>query len=156
MRLILSRRWFKSDYTIGKLFVNNKPFCDVLEDKDRGLHQGMSEALIKKIKIPKETCIPYGTYEVRITYSNAFHKRLPLLVAVPGYKGVRIHSGNHKDHTEGCLLVGVNRERGKVLDSKIWMKKLMDILEPMYDAGEKIYIDIIKEGGGEIVKIGGE
>lgn len=72
MKLTLNRIAKKSTYTIGKLYVDDKYFCDVLEDKDRGLTQSMSEAEIKSKKVYGETAIPSGTYEVIVSYSNKF------------------------------------------------------------------------------------
>lgn len=78
----------------------------ILEDVDRGLHSGMSLDEIRRIKIPECTAIPTGRYEVVITYSNRFKKNMMLLLDVPGFAGIRVHSGNFHTHTEGCLLPG--------------------------------------------------
>lgn len=37
MKLLVDRKWKENGYTIGKLYINGKEFCDTLEDKDRGL-----------------------------------------------------------------------------------------------------------------------
>ena len=37
MEIVIKRIAKKSTYTIGKLYIDNKYFCDTLEDKDRGL-----------------------------------------------------------------------------------------------------------------------
>jgi hypothetical protein len=58
-------------------------------------------------KVPHETAIPYGRYEVEITYSNRFGRPLPLLMNVIGFEGIRIHSGNSAGDTSGCILPGV-------------------------------------------------
>jgi hypothetical protein len=57
-------------------------------------------------KDPGNTCIPDGTYFVLLTWSPKFKRKLPLLIDVPGFDGIRIHPGNTSDDTEGCLLVG--------------------------------------------------
>ena len=49
MELKLIRKYRKTDYTIGILYVNNKYFCEILEDTDRGLKDSMSLEKIKKI-----------------------------------------------------------------------------------------------------------
>ena len=38
-------------YTIGKLYIDGKYFCDTIEDKDRGLTQNMPLSEIKKKKV---------------------------------------------------------------------------------------------------------
>lgn len=57
-------------------------------------------------KVWGDTCIPEGEYNVSLTFSTRFKKILPLLHDVPEFAGVRIHGGNNKAHTHGCILVG--------------------------------------------------
>ena len=64
-----------------------------------------------------------------VTKSWKFGKYLPLLVGVPGFEGIRIHSGNTSKDTEGCILVGQNLEKGKVLMSRITLERLMKLIE---------------------------
>lgn len=85
---------------------------------------------IQRIKLPKETAIPKGTYKITLDvispkYStkdfyikNANKGRLPRLLNVPGYEGVLIHCGNTAADSAGCLIVGRNKKVGMVLDSK--------------------------------------
>lgn len=85
---------------------------------------------IQRIKLPKETAIPKGTYKITLDvispkYStkdfyikNANKGRLPRLLNVPGYEGVLIHCGNIAADSAGCLIVGRNKKVGMVLDSK--------------------------------------
>lgn len=129
MKLTLKRLYKKNDYTIGKLYIDGEYFCDTLEDKDRGLTSTMTKEQVKGIKVPAKTAIPTGVYKVILNMSPRFKKILPLLVNVLGYSGVRIHSGNIHQHTEGCILVGYNTAKGQVLKSKSTMTKLMAILQ---------------------------
>lgn len=139
MRITLIRIANKPTYTIGKLYIDGVYFSDVLEDVDRGLDDSMSVDEILKKKIKGQTAIPTGTYPVKITYSPKYKKLMPLIENVKGYQGIRIHSGNtHKD-TEGCLLVGRNKEVGKVLESRKTFNALYKILT---DTKEHIIIDI--------------
>ena len=128
MNITLNRIAKKSKYTIGKLYINGEYFCDTIEDTDRGLTQTMTDAQIKSKKVYGQTAIPTGTYRVIISYSNKFKRQMPLLLNVPGFLGIRIHSGNTEKDTEGCLIVGKNKVVGKVIESKDTYNKLFSML----------------------------
>lgn len=128
MNITLIRKYKLPTYTIGKLYIDEEYFCDTLEDKDRGLTDDMTVSEISKIKIKKETAIPTGTYKVTITYSNRFKKNMPLINDVKGFEGIRIHSGNTDKDTEGCILVGFNKVKGNVINSRDTYNKLFSIL----------------------------
>lgn len=129
MKLLLHRIAKQNDYTIGRLYIDGKYFCDTLEDKDRGLSNDMTLSYIKSVKVYGETAIPTGTYEVVISYSNRFKKKLPELLNVPGFSGIRIHAGNTALDTHGCVLVGQNKVKGKVINSRETMTKLQPLIE---------------------------
>ena len=129
MRILLQRHALKAGYTIGRMEVNGRYFCDTLEDTDRGLSDEMSEDEIAALKVKGATAIPTGTYRIDMqTRSPRFGRVLPRLVSVKGYAGVLIHSGNTAADTEGCILVGENRERGKVLNSRATLESLFVFL----------------------------
>ena len=129
MNIILNRIAKKAKYTIGKLYINDQYFCDTLEDTDRGLTQSMTEQQIGSKKVYGETAIPTGTYRIIISYSSKFKKQMPLLLNVPGFAGIRIHSGNTEKDSLGCILVGKNKSVGKVLESRDTYSKLFSILQ---------------------------
>ena len=135
MRLILKRLYLKTDYTIGKLYMDGKYFCDTLEDQVRDL--------TKERKIPGRTAIPAGVYEIVVNVSPRFKRKLPRLLDVPGFDGILIHRGNTAEDTAGCILVGENRERGKVINSTRFEVQLTGILERAQEKGE-ITIEIIQ------------
>ncbi len=140
MQLSLFRRILGTDATIGDLYLDNVLFCYVLEDRDRKLEEGGE-------KVYGETAIPRGTYDVVITYSNRFKRELPLLKNVPQFEGIRIHPGNTKEDTHGCLLPGsayVSSNLGKmgVLNSRATFNKLFTELESAYSKQEPIKITI--------------
>ena len=142
MRIELVRIAFKSTYTIGKLYVDGKYFCDVLEDVDRGLDSSMTESEILEKKVKGQTAIPTGHYVINITYSPKYKRMMPLLLDVKGFSGIRIHSGNSSKDTEGCLLVGKNKKVGMVLESRDTYQRLFKMME-----GQKeITIDITRKG----------
>ena len=129
MLIEVKRLYKKKDYTIGKMYINGEYFCDTLEDTDRGLAQGMPLSELKEMKEYGKTAIPTGEYELKVTFSNRFQKYLPQLMNVPAFSGVRIHSGNTHADTEGCILCGKNKAKGKVLDSRKTIAELMRIIE---------------------------
>lgn len=134
------KRIFRGDtYTIGHLYIDGDYYCDVLEDTDRGLSSDMSEEEIKRIKIYSKTAIPTGRYKVEVTYSPKFKRHLPLLIGVKGFSGIRIHSGNSAEDTLGCLLVGYNKVKGQVINSRVTSDKLTALLR---NCTEEIYITI--------------
>lgn len=143
MEIQVNRIARKDGYTIGRMSLNEVYFCDTLEDTDRGLNAAMSvdEILAKKVKA--ETAIPTGKYDVILTFSPRFKRVLPLLLSVKGYEGVRIHAGNTTEDTEGCLLVGENKAKGQVLNSRATLEKLMSILLECEKRKEKISITIV-------------
>lgn len=143
MEVRIDRAWKKDGYTISRLYVNGELFgCNTLEDADRGLSQSMDLDEIKKKKVYGQTAIPVGSYECVYTYSNRFKKMLPLLKDVPGFDGIRIHSGNSAKDTEGCILVGKNNKKGWVSDSRFWTNKLIQTMKTAWDKKEKVTIVI--------------
>lgn len=154
MKILVNRKWKKEGYTIGKLYIDCVPFCDTLEDKDRGLTSFMPLEKIKVLKKAAVTAIPTGTYNVRMDvvsskYSksdwyirNCHGAKVPRLENVPGYEGILIHSGNTASDTEGCILVGQNKAVGKVLNSKETFLQLYNKMYAAYSKGDKIQITI--------------
>lgn len=147
MQILIQRHALKAGYTIGRMEINGKYFCDTLEDTDRGLSEEMSEDEIAALKVKGATAIPTGTYRIDMqTRSPRFGRVLPRLVSVKGYAGVLIHSGNKAADTEGCILVGENRERGKVLNSRATLESLLVFLRAAQAEGEEIELTITHAG----------
>lgn len=147
MRILLQRHALKAGYTIGRMEINGRYFCDTLEDTDRGLRESMTEDEIAALKVKGATAIPTGTYRIDMqTRSPRFGRVLPRLVSVKGYSGVLIHSGNTAADTEGCILVGENRERGKVLNSRATLEHLLVFLRSAQAEGEEIELTISRDG----------
>ena len=145
MTILLHRHALKAGYTIGRMEINGRYFCDTLEDTDRGLRESMTEDEIAALKVKGATAIPTGTYRIDMqTRSPRFGRVLPRLVSVKGYSGVLIHSGNTADDTEGCILVGENRERGKVLNSRATLESLLVFLRAAQAEGEEIELTITR------------
>lgn len=141
MKLTLNRRFKAPEYTIGDLYIDGQWFCNTLEDTDRDLSQDMLLTYIQNKKIKSQTAIPTGTYKVdmdtaspkysnysKYPYVKQFNAKMPRLLNVKGFEGVLIHAGNTQKNTEGCILVGINKVKGQVINSQATWKKLMNLL----------------------------
>ena len=152
MILNLKRRFKGPKYTIGTLTIDNKFKCDTLEDTDRGLSDDMQEYVIKSKKVYSETAIPTGTYVIDMytvspkfkdrSWAKPYGGKLPRLLDVKGFSGVLIHVGNTNKDTLGCVLVGENTAKGKVLNSTATFHKLMKLLLEAHVKGETIKLTI--------------
>ena len=150
--LLVHRKWKKEKYTIGRIFANGTYLFNTLEDTDRGLASWMTEAVIKTMKIAGITAIPAGTYKVWLTVSQKFKNKpwakkyggkVPEIVSVIGFSGVRIHPGNTAADTEGCIIVGDNTAPGKLTGSTKRYYELMDnYIVPALERGEEITLTI--------------
>lgn len=129
MQVRIERRWPKPSYTIGRVYIDGEFFCNSLEDRDRGLYHGMLVEDIARIKVVGETAIPKGRYKVAITYSPKYGREMPQVMCVPGYTGVRIHSGNTAKDTEGCILLGKNDKLGWISQSRDTCKRFEELLK---------------------------
>ena len=126
MKITVIRRYKKEDYTIGDLYIDGKWFSNTLEDRVRELNT-------LEDKVYGKTAIPEGVYHVKLTYSPRFKKILPEVLNVQFFSGIRIHAGNTADDSEGCILVGENKAKGKVLNSRKTLEMLMKILKSAQD-----------------------
>jgi len=104
MNLYLSRMGYGRDSTLGRISLGSLSFFS-LEDERRD------------VKVPGYTCIPVGSYEIKLRKAGGLHKKYKArfpdlhkgmlwLQDVPGFEWVYIHIGNDADDTAGCPLVG--------------------------------------------------
>ena len=151
MELVLRRIAKRDTYTIGRLYIKEKVddeylagegevyFCDTLEPTWRDYKNGA-------YKIKGKSAIPEGRYAIVITWSPRMKKWLPLLVGDQDFnkkwQGVRIHAGNTEKDTEGCILVGQNREVGKVLDSRLWLYRLKEKITEAKERNEPVWLTV--------------
>lgn len=137
MKLILHRSIFTDHATLGTLTINGGEFrCFTCEDVDRHLENGGE-------KIHGKTCIPRGTYAIVVTFSNRFQRKLPLLVGVPEFEGIRIHPGNTAADTEGCILPGLEVGHESVLHSRDAFAALYTRISAAFERGEAIEIEVM-------------
>ena len=129
MNLRVLRKTFSDRSTIGQLFVDGVFECFTLEDVVREVKGKPVSAW----KVPGKTAIPYRAYEVVLDYSNRFKRVMPHILDVPGFEGIRIHSGNTAEHTDGCVLVGDELGVDFVGKSKVAFDRLYAKLEKAKD-----------------------
>ena len=159
MKLLLKRIARKNTYTIGHLYMHDKQngqwvkLCDTIEDKDRQLDQSMSEANIAKLKVKHQTAIPTGTYKVVMNVvSGTFVKKqkykdfcggkMPRLSYVKGFSGILMHAGIDQNSSSGCIILGENKQVGKVINSWETFKRVYKLLKAAADRSEAITLII--------------
>lgn len=154
--LVLERMVMTPKTSVGVLFwlgadlLPSALECFVLEDFMRP--EGAP-------KVPGETAIPLGRYEIIIDESPKFKRRLPrlfnkttsdgrrLVISADGktiFEGVLIHPGNDADDTLGCLLPGrVHATPDRVLESKAAFDALFSKLEALLAVpGNRVFITV--------------
>jgi hypothetical protein len=145
MELYVSRKYFKDTYTIGKLFIEDKFLTNTLEDKVRKLDDKNKDGDFTdpgEGKVYGETAIPEGRYKVIVSDSPKLKRRLPLLLDVPGFTGIRIHAGKNAKWTEGCVLVGDNKNRGELENGPYYENYIIDAIDIASANNEETFITI--------------
>lgn len=104
----VNRQTRTKNSTMGEMLIDGRHFCWTLEDYDRDLNKDGDIKDKGEEKVYGETAIPSGTYEVKLSYSPKFKRVLPEVLNVEGFSGIRIHGGNTKKDTLGCILVAYN------------------------------------------------
>lgn len=135
MKLKVERLWKKPGYTVGRLYVDGKFFCNTLEDTVRDLN--------RERKVLGKTAIPYGEYKVVFNWSPKFGRNLPRLLNVPAFEGILIHPGNTADDSSGCILVGKNTKVGRLTESRYTSDRLNVLVKDAQRKGESITIEIV-------------
>lgn len=129
MKLTLVRDIHAPDFTLGKLFWDTHLFYYSCEDT------------VRPVKIAHKTAIPAGRYQVLVNESKRFGKRMPLLINVPNYDGIRIHPGNTAADTDGCILIGLTRIKNGVGNSVAAFNDFMPRLEGALVSGP-VWIEV--------------
>ena len=130
MELLLRRDPSTAAATLGELSVDGQFECYTCED------------IVRAVKIKGETAIPEGRYQVIINRSKRFQKMLPLLLEVPNFDGIRIHTGNTAENTEGCILVGQQIDGDSVRDSRPAFAHLFQKIQAALQDGGECWITI--------------
>jgi len=113
----------------------------------------MDLRVLRNKKIPNQTAIPTGTYEITLSvkspkfstynfYDEVCDGYLPRLLDVPGFAGILIHCGSNASHSSGCILVGNNTIKGGLTNSKSVFESLYNKMKIAKENNEKITIEI--------------
>ena len=105
MKIMVDRFISDDDSTVSRVLIDGTFVCFGLEDEYR------------EDKVPGETRIPAGTYQIRLRTVGGFHAKYSKRYGdmhrgmlhvqdVPNFEYILIHTGNTDEHTAGCLLVG--------------------------------------------------
>ena len=132
MEILLKREESANGCTFGALSIDGSFQCWTIEDVVRPAGE----------KVPGETAIQAGRYEVRITQSQRFSRLLPILIDVPNFTGVRIHPGNTSADTEGCILPGRTKGQDAVYESRVAFSALFGKIRGPLDQGDQVWITI--------------
>lgn len=130
------------EYIISRMYLDGVYFTDVIEDQIRDLNNDGDLNDPGEEKVYGKTAIPKGIYTLVLSYSPKFKRILPRILNVPHFEGILIHNGVDEKSSAGCLILGDNKIKGKVVNSK---KRLEEFITKLLDSGDKKHvIEIIR------------
>lgn len=148
MKLLLQRLQHTSEETVGKLSIDGKFACYILEDQPQ------------KVKVKHETRIPAGTYKIKLRTFGGFHEKYKVkfpkihkgmlwLQDVPNFDSILMHLGNTDDNSSGCLLFGtnINTHNGRITvteSTKAYTRVYPEIAREI-EKGNEVTIEIKDE-----------
>ncbi|WP_391595141.1 DUF5675 family protein [Winogradskyella sp.] len=125
--IIVNRDWQDENQTLGVCYVKDE-FGNIIfksECIERGWRNNQSRV----------SCIPPGTYPVKLEYSPRFRKKLWEIYDVPGRSECKFHAANYARQLNGCIALGNNRKDidndgyYDVTSSRDTMKKFHEALQ---------------------------
>ena len=156
MKIKIERKARKSGYTIGNVYIDGKYYCDSLEDTDRGVTQVMpfvSTGGIKGYwvkpdgsrveKVCGQTAIPTGLYDCTVQWWAKHKCYAVMLLRVGGFTGILMHNGMTADHSEGCILLGMNKVLGRLDGDRIYMDALAARVMACAKSGENVTVEVV-------------
>ena len=117
MYLKLIRNKANGSAITGRLVIDGRWFCNTLERKGYEI---------------LALC-----YRVRVTQSPKFKRLLPIVQNVHQRSGIRFHRGTKPEHSTGCILVPVDKE-----------KQLTDLILKAQKNNEEIILEVIDYSPG--------
>lgn len=155
MEILIKRTYNCKTYCISHVYIDGSYICDAIEDTDRGLDESMSVAEIMKKKVNAKTAIPTGNYNILMNvvspkfYLKPYYKKfcggkVPRFEYVKGFSGVLFHCGINENSSAGCIILGQNKVKGKVINSQMCFENFYNKLKVAYKIGEKITCKIVR------------
>jgi len=145
LELEILRKFFAETYTVGRFFVDGVKLCDTLEDKVRELHDINHDGDYTdpgEGKVYGETAVPCGRYKVVVSMSPKLKRRLPQILDVPGFTGIRIHALKSAKGSEGCPGVGENKIKGQLVNGPYYETRIIQIIDQATKEGRETFITI--------------
>jgi len=146
--ITVTRMTATSTRTVSRMDIDGNPFCFILEDA------------IRETKIPSETCIPAGRYQVIRRYHGRFyenykkrfgHNHVFEIVGIPNYSDVLYHIGNDIQDTRGCQLTAQDVSFETMGRPKIIVRRsteaylaFYDALTKEFDAGKDVFVTVVR------------
>jgi hypothetical protein len=129
MELKLNREYFPKG-TNGELLLNGDKVCSTIE-------------LPWKNNEHQVSCIPEGRYELQKRYTPRFGKHL-ILLNVPNRSYILLHAANDAlKEIKGCIAsVTTLTGEGRGTQARLALAKLVSIVYPVFDKGEKVFLTI--------------
>ena len=128
-----------AEQTLGALYVDARFACFTLEDQSQ------------KVKVPGETRIPAGLYELKLRTEGGMHPKYAArftehrgmlhLIDVPNFEYIYIHVGLDDDDTNGCILVADTAHAdGTLTNSTAAYRRIYGQLANAILAGEPTHV----------------
>lgn len=139
----LDRHYLGEKYTIGKLYNGTQYLSDTMEDKVRDLNKDGDLDDPGEGKVFGETAIPFGRYRLILTWSPKFKRLLPEVLLVKHFTSIRMHSGTTEKDSLGCIILGINSEKGKVTSSRAKEIMVTILLKELIEKNNEVYLNIV-------------
>lgn len=135
MDLDLYRDVLAPSCTLGVLSADGDFLGYTVEDTDRQLESG-------GVKHYGITAIPRGRYRVIVSLSYRLKRRLPEVLDVPQFEGVRIHGANDAGDLLGCIGLGSERTDHGIRNCAVVKQHLIELIDAATANKEETWLTV--------------
>lgn len=135
--------------TIGQWKVDGGFLCyvieDVVRDRDADADGDVDKNDVAAFKVYGQTAIPAGRYRITLEHSPKYGPDTLTINGVPGFDGIRIHSGNDESHTEGCPILGYQLSQDATIrfgTTKPAVEDFRAMVRAAIARGEEVWLDV--------------